>query len=238
PIAALPNELLCLIFDLCRPDPRERPREYIWWISRITRVCHRWRIAAIGEPYLWRFLLSPCGPRRIRTALSRCKEMPLIVVLDSDDFTVSGWEAMTSDILVSPANRLQEVALTVSDHAISSIPQLLFSPAPILRWLTVKLPSDNPVHFSSFKLLGGCAPELRELTLEHCILPWSSPVLSGLTHLEVIQKSESGITINVDKVLQSLRNMPNLVNLHLGEALTGRDDLASSSGPPAHLPHL
>lgn len=122
---------------------------------------------------------------------------------------------------------VKEIALRCDTHQLRAlIVDFLNRPAPALRALNLSLfdtasersPSLNRPYLIPSELFALTTPALRSITLHNCLLPWTSPILRGLTHLEIVLSVFAVPDVlrpSIDQLLVVLNNNPNLHTLIL-----------------------
>ncbi|KAI0263253.1 hypothetical protein BC834DRAFT_888255 [Gloeopeniophorella convolvens] len=174
-ISILPPGLLARIFHFhALNHPPLMDGESLGWIVD-THVCQHWRQG------------FPARNRWIPEMVARSKDAPLsISLLDPPD------QRLLS-IFLRHLPRIRELALSglsPSQAGGGIIRNILTHEAPILERLTLRLePGDgkktSPIVNQAGLFRGRGAPRLREMTLYHVNLPWSSFPRCPLTHLDV-----------------------------------------------------
>jgi len=228
PISIIPPEILGVIFvSLARQvqalHPPDAPAVLSW--LNVGHVCHLWREVALANPELWAtpFLSSSEATEEM---LVRSKMAPLILR------TGRRYRMDCVQKAFEHVERLQEVSLGYPN-----------TPIHLLDLLS-KLSSCSAPSLQSFSLDGGLgrriaiptsfmAPNLRRLKISHCDLSWASPVLTGLTFLDIKSTSVECLP-TLDGLMSALRRMPALHTLFLEDALP---TLPRGSKPPPYAPH-
>ncbi|KAH6901499.1 hypothetical protein BKA70DRAFT_1522227 [Coprinopsis sp. MPI-PUGE-AT-0042] len=206
PIARIPLEVLTEIFFECATNlwPMHQRSQhglnidltYTKW-TVVSHVCRQWRDVALGCSELWS-LLSPCMPKRwIEAMVERSKASPISVV--NLEYEIAGLrperfpnniQALLTALSATSRWRSVHLRLTHRSDDITKLIPSLNSPNPSLITFSLKVDTRRYGHNlgslpSDF--LGGTAPSLRHLSLEHCQLPWGSSLLhQGLTSLTLV----------------------------------------------------
>ncbi|KAF9241062.1 hypothetical protein BU15DRAFT_73546 [Melanogaster broomeanus] len=212
PVSRLPCEILATIFLYQAysfyQDPRYlaiRPWGAPPW-ANVSYVCRHWRSVALSCPSLWSFLFVS-SPRWTDELLSRSKMVPLRIRIDgvfSDQEAMILFEKVTTDV-----TRIQDLSLelpTLPCNLVEGILSKLSTPAPLLHTLRLSL---------------------RTLELNHCHIPWSSPVFTALSTLrlrDIASSSQPSMT----ELLAMLRHIPDLAHLYLENALSSAEDILAS----------
>ena len=247
PISQLPNEILIHIFFFLRLDTRHGRHED-WSRLTITHVCRLWREVALCCPHLWSEVTSVRCLDGIQELVYRAKDTELTIDIDETFPIIDG----TVDALLPHIGHTATLKLDADGSRAFDIGSprdsqwyhslLTSKPAPVLQTLQLgyfrfpyKFPSD---------LFLGITPRLRSLSLNHCLVDFSSPLfqceLRHLTLLKIRTVDESDL---MPGLLDTLRGLPCLHDLHL--LLTQRwvlDDGSLDSHPASHatilLPRL
>ncbi|KIJ20956.1 hypothetical protein PAXINDRAFT_165772 [Paxillus involutus ATCC 200175] len=246
PISRLPPEILSTIFThYARGYYEDTLSRAGWavplWVN-VSYICRHWRDVALNCPSLWTFLFVS-SPRWTEELFSRSKMAPLKIRIDMGyGKQTNEWKFLEK--VAAHAERIKDLSLKLPCHEAEELLPKLSSRAPLLQTLHINVKrsgylSDSPVVLHN--LFNGHTPALRTLELSNCHLPWSSLALSGLTSLSLCElASPSQLTVVV--LVAMLRHMPNLVYLHLENALiSGQSTLATQSSLNSEdldLPHL
>ncbi|KAF9054164.1 hypothetical protein BJ165DRAFT_689365 [Panaeolus papilionaceus] len=223
PVSVLPPELLSNIFVVIRDATYhsfQDPADTFSW-TKVAHVCHDWRRVAMSNAQLW----STADFQDVDTALQfvkRSKQSPLrmrvVVPFKLRTATVLG------QVIQSEAYRLQCIEASSDswqswwDHAPAFLMAFDNIRMPNLHTLTIALgrPEDNP-DTQAYELppgfLAGGASQLQYLCLKGVSLPWTSPLLSGLSSLELESWTSSSSTPT--EFLSALQNLPSLSHLTL-----------------------
>ncbi|KAH6908091.1 hypothetical protein BKA70DRAFT_1222891 [Coprinopsis sp. MPI-PUGE-AT-0042] len=258
PISGLPDEVLCHTFmylkSLVHPDDTSLASSPRAWISITTHVCRRWRNAAINYAPLWTSLTSRLGPTWFGEMLERSQGALLsLEILTRNTFRARGvhcWQQLATQTLLHPS-RLSDVVLDVFATTLKELVLALRVPFPKITRLVLRSHESGftPPIWLPADLLGGDAPQLQELLLEGCILPWTSPILQTITTLtwstreleddddEENEDDEETFTFPFNHALNALCKMPQLIHLDLGVQISKPYD-PSSVKDIASLPNL
>ncbi|KAF8256641.1 hypothetical protein EI94DRAFT_1821399 [Lactarius quietus] len=218
-ISSLPTEAIADLFQSCRlpgtPPPRRSPDHCLTWL-RAAHVSHQWREIALNHPLFWSHVdftnLSLAGANEI---LTRAKEAPLhlelripLGALAEDRFFAFEKEIQTR------VSQICHLSINDGSFHIQRIVDRLSSPAPILEYLSLSEPPrympSSPISVPD-TLFSGTTPRLSSLRLRNCDISWKSPLLRGLTCLDVCTKSRPSFA----DWLKALREMPHLEKLVL-----------------------
>ncbi|OJA09982.1 hypothetical protein AZE42_09943 [Rhizopogon vesiculosus] len=215
-VSSIPPEILGAVFvHLARHvqslHPPDAPAVLSW--LNVAHVSRHWRDVALANPELWAtpFLNSSNATEEM---LIRSKMAPLILR------TGRRYRIDCVEKAFQHVDRLQEVSLdcpnSPTHHMLDFLGKLSSSSALILQSLSLdggitRRPRIAiPTSFS--------APNLRRLQISHCDLSWASPVLTGLTVLDIKSVSVESLP-TLDGLISVLRRMPALHTLSLEGAL-------------------
>ncbi|TFY54182.1 hypothetical protein EVG20_g9817 [Dentipellis fragilis] len=240
PIHRLPADIFADIFSfLVVLEPPTAPTtqysvahptvsESLGWV-RIIHVCRRWRTIALDQPMLWSNvsfelpLLMDAMLERSRGALLHIRKDFMSGRSDKKCLDRVGF------VLISESSRVRCINLTFPYTAWDDILQYFRGFAPRLESLSlsrVGMALDKSVQVLPAAVFDGSAASLRRLCLRNCSIPWTSPFLPGLSHLEISLPDPSNIVSGRRlrtryplptrrELLDALRPMPNLETLIL-----------------------
>ncbi|KAG2009746.1 hypothetical protein CC2G_012642 [Coprinopsis cinerea AmutBmut pab1-1] len=208
PIAHLPNELLCKVFsDVKDVYETHYPLAPTRW-ARISRVCRRWRNAALSNASLWTTITDD-DPERLRAFMARSKGTSLNITLKGKALPPDVDRMMQQSL--SDTHRLASLVIQSDIYDLRHRTSGL-GPAPKLHTLSLRNVSKHPDELGNILREG--APLLRNLQLDCCRIPWTSPLFNGLTTLKL--KSETDSTWDVAGVLDAFARIPALEFLDWG----------------------
>ncbi|TFK68653.1 hypothetical protein BDN72DRAFT_960143 [Pluteus cervinus] len=231
PILDLPVEILTEIFIYTAM----RSYSFGTWRA-VTQVCRRWRDTARGTPNLWAWLpfvfpIPLMKPAQWDTLTktghgSRC--MPLHVRIRTNMWT-SGYNAR----ILGQLSRIKTLGIAFDElGSFDKIQKALMDPAPLLESLNIRW---EPNIYSWIKhetlppgLFGGCAPELRHVSLENCGGVWQADIFKNLTTLCIMNPEEKS-RIGISKLVDVLGENTNLISLTLDSVLVTHTGLDSRS---------
>ena len=199
PISCLPTEVIASIFFILRlsvqPLRAGGKRDHLAWL-RVTHVCHQWREIALNNPLFWSHIdftgISLAGAAEI---LVRAKKAPLHLGVwatghQQDDVRFSAFKRE----LHSRVSYISHLHIRADSVLFCRTLEQLVSPAPILKSLSLSTKANYLITSSPptipDSLFGGTTPQLSCLELHKCNISWKSPLLKGLTHLEIHSPSE------------------------------------------------
>ncbi|KAG6885434.1 hypothetical protein C0993_001751 [Termitomyces sp. T159_Od127] len=209
--ARLPDELLARIFTWNLSMQRKDGE--VPWI-RVAAVCTSWRRVALNCPQLWSFIRHRRTSWITEVLLPRSGDVPLHINVTL--FRRVTWEGLRKAL--EEMHRIRELAFTdkyVAPVRIDKLLSGLTDPAPILESFRVDTGSRQNIHRLPDNLFGGFAPKLRKLKLKSCIMPTSSPLLSGIT---ILVLEDLDTCLSFSKLVTLLRGTPNVETLKLKRA--------------------
>ena len=240
-VSRLPPELLARIFSLLEAiDPPSS--SVLGWIT-VTHVCSYWRQVALDHSVLWANVSLEIGSRWSDEMIHRSKLAPLII--SPPRFFTQAVSEIAVRILHSHLGRTAKLRLTSRKVFLPPMETFTAS-APLLEEVDissiheyVRLPND---------LFGHYAPRLRSAYFDGCIIPWSSPLLRNLSHLDIAlssQRSNMDTAPNLpshEEFFDLLENMCRLESLLIEEyfprSLPGATASSRMRYPVIKLPHL
>ncbi|TFK56488.1 hypothetical protein OE88DRAFT_1729979 [Heliocybe sulcata] len=243
PISCLPVELLSRIFRFVveweneevrikyeqilrrsvRTVDHSRKNFYrLKWIS-ISHVCRTWRTVAIDCPVLWKrpFYFNA---NLTKMMLERSRETELDVFNCSySSFIHSDSQAL--QLVPQHMPHVRSLDLVAIDFTLQEfLNSCIGVPAPRLTHLSLQAYHSfrssirNITQCLSSDLFQRHAPNLRTLRLRGWGLDWESPLLTGLTHLE-LQSILPRWRTCVEDVIAALKGLPHLERLGLANAM-------------------
>ncbi|KDR73621.1 hypothetical protein GALMADRAFT_251364, partial [Galerina marginata CBS 339.88] len=247
-ISTLPLELLLKVFR-CDVTPRMDFGDPSRHLRRISQVCHNWRKAALGTPYLWSQLIEcqSIPPKWFRVVLRRARSSPLRVTVLPPQDMASEPTVTNVQLALRELGNIGELEILGSVNkwiTRAMIKHLQQQPAPSLKRLTFTVDGDHPYDLDSShievqllpaNIFCGVAGPLQHLTLSSCLIDLRSPLYHHLTSLSMTDIPKAAAP-SVSHFLDALRNMPDLTSLSLTSVL-----LASAPErhvEDVHLPRL
>ena len=193
PISFLPIEVIQSIFSCLRLPPGtsslltgEKPDPLEW--LRVAHVCHQWREIALNQPLFWSRVdftdLTLDGATEI---LARAKNVPLylearIPHLHWDNSRFSAFEEQ----IQQHVSHMCHLDISATHLHLHQILTGLISSAPTLECLSVSCEKLWPGKSALPDILfNRTAPRLSRLELRNCHISWESPLLKGLSYLEI-----------------------------------------------------
>ncbi|KAF8257863.1 hypothetical protein EI94DRAFT_1756479 [Lactarius quietus] len=201
PVSSLPTEVIATIFCLLRVPvatsplipftftPGDKP-DHLPWL-RIAHVCQHWREITLNQPLFWSHLnfttFSSTGAAEI---LSRAKTAPLHLGARIPGHWDDARFCAFHKELRTRASYICHLDISAENIRLRKILEGLVSPAPTLEYLSLSCEAYRkraPSLRVSLPdtLFGGTTPNLSCLELRNCEISWKSPLLKGLTYLEI-----------------------------------------------------
>lgn len=243
PISRLPPEMLSKIFTFCASIGQTdyASCNTLSWI-KVSHICHHWRAVALECPSLWSCLVFS-RPKWAEEMLKRSKMAPLVIKANLTYMTPKMVEAVQSAL--EHISRTRELHITASTATIEKLLTTICGNANHLQSFCLSNPQHNHYTFNESYILpddifNGVTPHLKRLELIKCNLRWSSPLLSGLTHLK-IHDTDPYFHPTITELISVLEKMPKLETLDLQNSLPSLPD-AVTAAPSVErvidLPHL
>ncbi|TFY78150.1 hypothetical protein EWM64_g5862 [Hericium alpestre] len=246
PISALPAEALARIFQFCADmyPPASYKQHRLGWIE-VTHVCRHWRDTALQFPSLWGNICYALGSQWGETVLARAKVAPISLLRN-----VGGASQSSLARIFEHLSHTRELRLVGPPDILKVTVDALPSPPGILETLEICATSGGSAEvldgcFELPEAIAGCRlPLLRRLCLRGFWVPWSAPILCGLTCLEMqvyglrspVEVGRSGSSR--EALFRALRTMPALENLILKDCLTSGPWKVVGSDVYIQLPRL
>ncbi|KAF5312854.1 hypothetical protein D9619_003510 [Psilocybe cf. subviscida] len=245
PISSLPVEILCRIFHFTHEKYMKHPfelinmhggfqaRELAWVI--VTRVCHRWRDAAVNEPSLW---TNPTlRYKEWMNAMLERSRMANIAIRVDDKYLKNKSDVVSAivrhmphiaELVVTsntPSTFLQSLARAMPSVEAPRLEHLSLHSRnsefsdPILDLEYTEPPTGAKPNKDSLpsKAFTGAA-KLRHLELSAINIGWNSHLFSDLTTL-VLEFISYKSRPSISQFRTMLERMPNLKSLTLRKAL-------------------
>lgn len=231
PVNKVPVEVLAVIFS--HLIDYETPQSFLPdttelnpAIQTVSRVCTKWREAALGFPGLWSIISHSEGPLPL-LAIQRSCDAPLRVYVNEAQYSIDrAWDAQPPtplpsspsirllDVIIPQAHRIKELHIINTDVNRFSTSALITTPLPNLVSLTFSTSPQttpwSPTHITApGRMFGGIFPQLRQLTLQ-CAPIFPLHIFAGLTHLCLIYQS-----LVLSSTLVALEASPQLEELDI-----------------------
>ena len=226
PISSLPPEVFATIFSFVRlPECcilAEEPDQLA--CLHVSHVCHQWREIALSQPLLWNHVdfttITSTGAAEI---LVRARMVPLRLeaMVPIGHWDDSRFSAFRKELQAHVSHTCHLRISAEHSHLRKSLEELV-SPAPTLEYLSLSIEENDhgatqPRVSIPDNIFDGATPALSCLVLRNCDLSWQSPLLKGLSHLEIREPS-AGRRPSLSDWLDTLDEMPQLRTLTLDSA--------------------
>ena len=204
-ISRLPPEILDLILSFIpiptgyesTASPGKQDR--LAWLSA-AHVCHQWREIVLNQPRFWSYIdftaLTQAGSNEM---LLRSKEAPLHLEADLSCSNVR-WNLARLDAfhkqLETHTSHIHSLSITADPLDLLRIFRRLTLPAPALESLSLSARGKSSTNTATLSriphtLFDRTTPKLIRLELDSCPISWSSTLLKGLRHLQLLCLTEA-----------------------------------------------
>ncbi|KAF8267380.1 hypothetical protein EI94DRAFT_1730642 [Lactarius quietus] len=229
PISSLSTEVIAAIFSLLHlsqvdlsPLVGGKPDILAW--LRVSHVCHQWRDIALNNTLFWSHIdfnrISSAGAAE---TLARAKKAPLhLTACTTGDQRDDARFTAVKKALQSHVSYVCHLSISANSFFLRRTLKRLASPAPTLEYLSLStypnsLLRTTPQATVPDALFDGTTPRLSRLNLYKCNISWKSPLLKGLTYLEISEPSKR-VRPSLANWLDALGEMPQLKELILHSA--------------------
>jgi hypothetical protein len=223
-INRLPPELLGMIFTYLRARDQTTFSSvplHLWY--KVTHVCQRWREIALGFPLLWTDIDSHAPAKRIEQMIMRSKNASLEFKAHASKpsaETLQAWKLITPHL-----SRMQLLHLSIDETTFQALLPVTKTTGLEMQRLK-SLVISNLNHFDDERLalpMGlfskGC-PRLECLSIQHCTIPWTMPLLLACPQLKQLTlQGHQSISPTIPQLLHMLELMPVLEHLRLENVL-------------------
>ncbi|KAL0946451.1 hypothetical protein HGRIS_012674 [Hohenbuehelia grisea] len=211
----------------------QEPGELSPSVRAISQTCRAWREMVLEMPLLWTFIQLGAGYRKLawgREVLKRSKGCPLYLnyikkapsTLPSYEVRIDTHQFFT-DCIRDPG-RIKSLSVHVQslyhqepDECTQILECIGTSPA-CLESLWVHIDHHSGSNRLPEVLLRCAPPRLRSLSLKNYQAVWTSSLMcASLTQLEIISPT---VKLSLNRVVESLRQLPLLEALHLTDCIT------------------
>lgn len=200
PVHSLPVEILSEILDIARSSKIRSPIT----LTNLSLVSKHFRRVALGTARLWTLIPGSFAPPTVQTYLQRSQGAKIL--LECDNLTKQSF----ADAVIPHSRRIKSLVMHCSSASvIGEMRRILRGDTTSLQRLLIDLSPSRP---SSVVL--GPGPSLQSLTLYACSVPWESPRLSDLRHLELFKLQHPP---DPTQLLRMLQDSPHLQHLELKE---------------------
>jgi hypothetical protein len=221
PIARLPNELLCRVFDFAIVNG---PASRQCVLLHITRICHRWRSTAIQNATFWANIFikteNPSSVDQALAFLTRSQGASLELRLENPILYPRAYPYLVQLMgqLSQNATRIKRCSISC-DQALPLLKMMQF-PTPNLEVLELKPHSKSTPSIALPSLFGDHFPRLKALELIGYIA-WPSSRFKNLTELSLC--SVPWNPQDITHLLDLLQDSPGLVALKLEDVWPDQD---------------
>ena len=179
-IEMLPNDVLLAIFDFYAHQGHNFKNEIEAWQS-LVHVCRRWRGVVFGSPRRLNLRLVCTSKTPARDTLDVWPALPLLV--QDRAFRAEGVDSIVA--VLERSNRVDNIELYANPSSpVEKVLAAMQGPFPELTELQLRLQGKTgTVQALPDSFLGGSAPRLRLLRLEHVPFPGLPKLLLSTTHL-------------------------------------------------------
>ncbi|TFK66162.1 hypothetical protein BDN72DRAFT_844713 [Pluteus cervinus] len=246
PIARIPPELITQIFSFTQGrNPGEIDYKYYDW-TVVTQISSEWRNIAISSPELWTRMVQKGSGQLSQwaiTSFSRSCAAPLCVDLINLNLVIKGNIMEFVFSVLSQMYRIQRLNISIMYGDSESLEWgrlkgFLETPAPRMEGLSIRAHTRREM-FPPFRLFGGNAPALCELSLWRFQLHWNHSPSEHLTQLK-LAGFDMGMPIRLQDLIDVLSITEHLQDLQVAD----RSVVFSPVVLPQHvqeaipLPHL
>ena len=229
-IFVLPDDVLLSIFDLCTnvdvvqnlflPDEEHAKRKIESW-QKLVHVCRRWRTLVFGSPRRLDLQLVCTANTPARDTLDVWPALPLTIRFRADSYYHYCSTNVDNIIAVLERNdRVRQISLeSVSNSYLEPILATMRETFPELTGLDISsLRYGSAAIVLPDSFLGGSAPHLQSLSLEHVSFPDLPNLLLSTTRLITLRLDNiphSGY-ISPEAMVTALSALTSLRSLRLG----------------------
>lgn len=204
----------------------------------LVHVCRKWRSLVFGSSTRFNLRLVCTARRPVREMLGIWPPLPIVVF----PYDLSGISTLAADNIIAALeqnNRIHRVELwEVSSSLLNKALAVMQGPSrafPILTYLDIRCDEDEIAPVVSDWFLGGFAPRLRKLSLDHISFPGLSKLLLSafdLVEISLWNISHSGY-ISPEVMVDYLSALNRLESFWLSyESSRSRPDRDSRLSPP------
>jgi hypothetical protein len=231
PIARLPPEILAKIFKHAIDLEETYFSSGSLHLGRFSKVCRHWHSVVADFPMLWSSLVFTDV---VLTAemLCRSKASPLVVKVKLANYNLG-----LVTVTLSQLFRIRVLHIMGPPEWLTVLFTAMERPAPLLQSLCFKLINATPLRRQTIplSLFASVTPCLHRLAVRDVDVPWNSPLLNNLSHLEIC---DSIIKPRLTDLLDVLSRCPALVILILSKNLPVAHEEQYHSRAPVPLPRL
>lgn len=219
PVSQLPVEVLSSIFLYVIDSPKDCfSTPHTTHLRWVTDVCRHWRAVALGYSLLWtRIEVSGVHPSWTAEMLRRSKRST--IYFNASLFDAPRYAIEASQLVLAQADRIGEIHLSGDNKILETLLGPVIGKASRLKSLIVVnagwKAGANIVRLHSSLFEGG-APQLEQIDLQKCSVPWGAPLLRSCPRVRTF--SVEGTDSNrppLPQLLGILDCMPRLNTLRL-----------------------
>jgi len=229
-IGMLPDVPLLVIFDCYL---HESGGIEAW--RTLVHVCRKWRNLVFGSPHRLNIRLVCTARRPVRDMLEIWPPLPIVIF----PYGLSKISTLAADNIIAALehnDRIHRVELwEVSSSLLDKALAVMQGPFPVLTDLDIRCDEDEMAPIVPDSFLGGFAPRLRKLSLDHIPFPGLTKLLlsaSDLVEISLWHIPHSGY-ISPSAMVDCLSTLNRLDSLWLlFESSRSRPDRESRPPPP------
>ena len=182
----LPNDVLLEIFEFYVVEAADDTRRGIEAWQTLVHVCQLWRIIVFGSPRRLNLRLVCTPETPVRSALDIWPVLPLCIRGHCYESAESADDTLTA---LGHSDRIDQLEIAVRHLQLEDFFRAMEVPFPELTYLNLSSTSKNlPISLvvpDSF--LGGSAPRLKTLILDHIPFPGLPKLLLSATSLVTLR---------------------------------------------------
>ena len=243
----LPEDTLLEIFDIYRLDTMVWSRDgHRWDWLRLAHVCRRWRhVISISPHRLDLWILCKSGVRPIERILrsTSWSSVPLIVRFKAAEAAAAAPLRLPDNIAAALRHwdRICEIDLVLTREMVGPIVEVIHEPLQALKSIRVTVKNSiGPLLIRRNSLLGGSAPQLREIKLDGIAFPFSAVrrLVSSTNNLVELQLSNipNDAYFSPDELITTLSNLVHLKSLTIGFHSPASRPPPASANSTTHRP--
>ena len=218
-INMLPDDILLDIFDFCRKNYRDNPRNAricpVWEWHVLVHVCRRWRQIVFGSPIRLNIQILCTYGTPVRTNLDIWPAFPIAVHLDGMRYFRYHNEDEAFAAL-EHYDRVSIIRLCLSSTHLEWMAAVMREPYPALTSLNIDSWGDDALAFPA-DFLGGSTPCLQEIILSNFPFPALPTLLLSTSDLVtlVLHKIPPAGYFSPEALGASFAILPNLKTLSI-----------------------
>ena len=247
PAGRLSPEALTILFShyiaaSMQTHPNNSPNSKKWYAwTKVTHVCHHWRVVALGSPGLWTDIVVQ-NQAIVEEFLRRSGSAPLHIKVPAKQPNI---DALVS--VLASFNHIRSIEFLPGPYPYDQIPEASFPDEAGQIESIILRSSSKPVQPTPTVFNKCDLSSLRRLHLEGFLVDWLHPIFTpNLTHLYVTADPQEGPehSTTMAAMVKSLESMTSLRslefhNIDFPEWSTSLWDLNPTTFPQTvHLPAL